>query len=242
LVTATYTRWENEKSSGKINRRSLPKLIQGTSNKVFKQKELELHYDTVVMLAVDHSGSMQGSRIETATKTAILLGDVLSQIGVPFSVVGFSANDIYSPGNSKICSRNGSLWIGIYKDFDSPWQTKKFAIGHMPNNIQANTYDGESVRYCARELLSRKEKRKILIWINDGEPCATQSDKQGDHVAFAKMVGKEVLKYIEMIAIGIETNSIKEFYPNAVNINNIDELSGEVLNSVVKFLTPKHRM
>ncbi len=247
LVTQTYARWDNDKDRGLVNRRALSQLIIGANNRVFKQKGIDIHFDTVVTLAIDHSGSMGGDKADTAAQTAIMLGNVLNTIGVPFSCVGFSTgngSDAYervqkaSAEDQQLFTRWGSLWIGQYKGFGDSWQHKKHRVSQIPNNIRANTYDGESVRWCARELLARKEKRKILIFVNDGEPCPNGADNHGAHVTFAKKVGKEIGKHIEMVAIGIHSHSIKEFYPKAININNVAELGGVALKELAKFLTP----
>lgn len=249
LLTNTYSRWETDKSRGKINRRVLHRLVNGTSNRIFKQKGEDIYYDTAVMLAVDHSGSMSGDKAKVAMQTAILLGDVLSQIDCSFSVVGFSTEDGYEGSqrfnaanetDRSIFSRWGSLWIGMYKDFSDIWAHKKFRVSQIDNNIRFNTYDGESVRFCARKLLERKEKRKILIWVNDGQPCPNGSDNFDVHNTFAKKVGAEIGNYIEMVAIGIQAPSIVDYYPNAININNANELGGVALNQLVKLLKPRY--
>ena len=244
LMTETYTRWENEKTRGKLNRRALHRVAQGTSNRVFRQKGVEVDFDTTVMLLIDHSGSMCGQKALVATQTAILMGDVLNSLEIPFSVVGFSTGEDSTASDVKrnlggTFTRYGALRLFRYKNFQDTWSFKKFRVSQIQNNIKVNTYDGESVRWGVRQLLSRPEKRKILILLNDGQPCPNYSDNMEAHTTFAKEVGAIVGKYVDFVAVGIDSGSMGEFYKNHINISNIDEIGGTVLNELVKFLKPK---
>jgi cobalamin biosynthesis protein CobT len=94
----------------------------------------------------------------------------------------------------------------------------------MARNPKINTYDGESLRVGAQMLLARPEKRKILFWMNDGQPCPNYGDDTQAHNKYAADCAKEVEKAIELFAIGIRTDAVKRLYSNCVQINELEDL------------------
>jgi cobaltochelatase CobT len=182
---------------------------------------------------VDHSGSMSGAKLDLAAKTSIIIGEIANQLSIPFSVLGFSTGDGHtanqryskaSPEEQKAYSRWGNHWIGVYKEFDELWGQHSHKLINMVDNQRNNTYDGESLRYAAQRLLGRKEKRKILFWINDGEPCPNPADDMNAHTEYAKLCAKEVEKMVELLAIGIQTDAVKQFYSNYIVVDEVADL------------------
>jgi cobalamin biosynthesis protein CobT len=195
----------------------------------------------VVDIMVDHSGSMRGPKLALASQTCIVLGEVLNLLGIPFSVRGFSTGDPYvaarrngnaSKDERQMFSRWGDHWIGVYKDYNEPWAHAGPRVINMIRNEQSNTYDGESLRFSAQCLAARKEKRKILFWLNDGEPCPNSGDDHTAHAQFAKDCAKEVEKSVELIAIGIMTDAVKNFYTNYIVVKDLKTLPAVCLTEL----------
>lgn len=241
MLATNQSRWENDKTRGKINRRRLHQVMQGTSKRVFRQRVQSEDYDTCVLMMIDHSGSMYGHSLDLAAKTAIVLGELLNQLGIPFSVQGFSTgqssvasqrHDAASAAEQSLYARWGNLWIGEYKGFEEPWTKAGPKMINMVRNDKINTYDGESLRYGAQVLLARPEKRKIFFWLNDGEPCPNWGDDSRAHEKYAKDCAKEVEKLVELFAIGIGTDAVKRFYSNCVQINQLEDLPKACLSEL----------
>jgi len=241
LLSTNVSRWEGDKVRGKINPRALFRVSLGTSKRVFRQKVEAEDFDTVVQIMVDHSGSMNGDKIDLAAKTALILGEICSQLSIPFSVIGFSteessiSNKRYfatTKEEQKAYCRWGNHWISVYKDFNESWASSCAAIPHMPYHVKHNTYDGESLKFAAQRLHNRKEKRKILFWLNDGEPCPNSIDNARAHLEYAKLCAQEVEKKVELLAFGIGTDAVKDLYKNYVVVKKLQDLPSVCLNQL----------
>jgi cobalamin biosynthesis protein CobT len=214
---------------------------------VFKAKVFGEDFNTAVMVMVDHSQSMiSGGKIHLAAQTSIVLGEVLNKLGIPFSICGFSTGgrkaaqsriDTVPVWDRDLYSRWGDHWIGLYKDFDQSWATVSSRLSVMNQNVRYHTYDGESLRWAAQQLLQRKETRKILFWLNDGSPCPTFLDKAISCTSYLKDCIKEVEKICELVAFGVMTDAVKNYYTNCIVVQNIEELPQVCLTQLGKILT-----
>jgi cobaltochelatase CobT len=241
-------RWEGGKERGKIDRSALYKIVNGTSKRVFQTQVMGETLDMVALLAVDHSGSMKGERLELASKLAGVLGITFDQMQVPFAVYGWSTGspEVATARQRKataeeraLYTRWGNLWIGSYKTFADSWFKAGPKVLTMPDHAQANTYDGESLKHFARILLSRPEKRKLLIVLNDGEPYPNSVDDRQSHVNYAHECAKEVEKMVETVVFGIMTSRVEDIYSNTVVIQNLNDLPKAGLTELEKILLRK---
>lgn len=245
MLSSAVSSWEPDKLRGKVNPRAAHRVALGTSKRVFRQRVEAEKLDTAVQMMIDHSGSMYGDKLQLAAMTAIILGEICHQLGISFSVCGFSTDEGYdgrrrwekaSPEEREIYSRWDNQWIGMYKDFDDSWPHSCHKLINMVRHSKNNTYDGESLKLGAQRLLQRREKRKILFWLNDGEPCPTGVDSRQALVEFTAQAAKEVEKLVEVVAFGIMTDSVKQFYKNWVQVNTIEELPKICLNQLTQLL------
>ena len=245
LLTYKESSWEPHKRRGKLDSRSLFRVCTGTSKDVFRKRVESEAFDTCVVMMVDHSGSMGGYKIQTAAQCAIAFGEILNQLDIPFSVFGFSTGnnntataryEKASLQERNLYSRWGDLWIGEYKSFDESWQKSKHNMIDMYRHVRDNTYDGESVRYGANVLLSRPEKRKILFWLNDGQPFPNSVDNLGIHTKYIEDSAKLVESNVELFAIGIGTDAVKRYYKDYVVVNNFKDLTKEAFRKLDKML------
>lgn len=257
--------WETGKTRGKINQKAVFRVPFGTSKHVFKQHVDAEELNTCILMMVDHSGSMfdggYGFRsfqerippIQTATQSAMILGEMANQLNIPFAVMGFSTDDpSVSVKRHEDVGENiqqsyvrwGNHWIGIYKDFDDLWKSNCYKLTSMIENYKHNTYDGESLRFAAQQLFRRPEKRKILLWLNDGMPQPCGFDDVNAHYQYACSCAREVEKLVELIAIGIQTEAVKSIYSNCIIVHNYRDLVQVCLTKFAELLIngkPKKR-
>jgi cobalamin biosynthesis protein CobT len=246
LLAQNRARRDPGKERGKIDRRSLFRVSLETSKRVFWQRVEAPEFNTRASLWVDHSGSMQGQKLRLAAASAMLFGEVLDALKIPFEVCGFSTSttgyegtriyDSASAADRKIFTRWGGLWVGVYKSFDESWHAVKHRCSTMERHQHDNTYDGECLRLAAQRLLEYPEPRRVLFWFNDGEPCPNVSDFMADHQLYLKRVVKEVEKVIEVFAVGIMTDNVKQYYSNSVVINNLQDLPKVMLGELDRLL------
>lgn len=251
LIAVTNCRWEPHQERGRINPRALHRVVTGTSKKVFRKRIEAPKFDTRALLMVDHSYSMKGRKLRLASASALLFGEVLNQLGIPFAVYGFSTSTSHYEGeriyrnasdeDRRTFTRWGGLWIGVYKAFEDDWNASKHRCVNMGRNQRHNTFDGESVRLGAQHLLRYPEKRRILFLFNDGEPCPNVSDFYYVHNDYAKDVAAEVEKAVELFAVGIESTSVADFYNNAVCINSLEDLPKAMIGELDRLLKKMQR-
>jgi len=237
LRALSRRRWLGGKDEGKLDSRRLHHAILGTSENVYKQLSDKRHLNTVVGLAIDHSGSMNGKKLELAGEAAIVLGDVLNILRIPFMVYGYSTEDaIERPQDTSMYARWGRLWVRYYRDFGESWEKGAIRLAGAAHNCKNNTIDGEAVKHGIQRLLARPEKRKILLVLNDGMPYPSFGNtgrvqqNLRDVVAGAKNVG------VEVIAFGIQSTDVRQYYPNNVVINKLEDLVAEPLTILDKML------
>jgi len=236
--------WETGKTSGALNQRAYVNAYLGVSNNIFKKKIQTRAVNTVFDIMIDHSGSM-ASKMKLAVETAVALGEILNLCGVPFAVRGFTTRGVSSHYEavqndeklSEIFSRFGALRIPIYKDYSDSWKSVGASLPcALYDREKNNTYDGESLRYSINCLIDRPEPRKILFWLNDGAPCSMPHDNQEKSNKFLLDVIKEGEKRVEIIAFGIGTDNVKDYFKNYVVMNSIGDLAEVAMTKLSEIL------
>ncbi|NJL55426.1 VWA domain-containing protein [bacterium] len=237
LRATSQRRWIGAKEEGRIDSKRLYRAVLGIDNFVFKQRTNKIALNTVVALAIDHSGSMAGDKLKLAGQSALLIGDVLNSLKIPFMVYGYSTEECYrSIPDKSIYARWNSLIITSYRTFSESWETGARRLATASRNVQNNTLDGESVKFGAQQLLRCPEKRKILIVFNDGMPYPGSGYVgRGQH--YLKNVVQSVSDAgVEVIGFGIQDASVRTYYPNNVVIRDLRELVKQPLQTLDSLL------
>lgn len=207
--------------SGSLYRLALPKQLQDvrdSSTRIFRRKEQSDILDTAVTILTDFSGSMGGgNKIQHAVTSSVLLNDSISRgLNMPVEVLGFTE------------SGAKTLMI-IAKEFDRRISKEKLDENMVKGaNYMANNADGDAILWAAQRLLKRKEKRKVLIVLSDGQPSGS---RKGDIAAYTKSVVKELEKTpnLTVVGVGINSSSVENFYSHSEVINDVNELETKVL-------------
>lgn len=238
--------WRSGLRRGRINASSLSRLATG-DDRVFRRRDVAISKDVAISLLVDNSGSMTGNRIQTASDAAFAMSSVLDRMNIANEVLGFSAHYSKMPERelAKAAHESGvtfartlPLYIPIYKAFDerlTPETKRRIAGMALDRNILQENVDGESLQIAAGRLLKRKEKRHILMVFSDGQPaCPGNYHQLRAHL-------KNSVKLIEqsgvdVIGVGIQTNAVQQYYSKHVVLNEVEQLAGEVMQQLRKFL------
>jgi hypothetical protein len=232
MLSHTKNKWTSGKRRGKVDHRVVSRVAAGTSKNVFKKLTVYPGFDTTAAIFIDHSNSMAGSQIDLAAKCALVFGECLDDLHIPFEIGGFSTGwynegvEIHGradPSEQEIYTRWGRLWIGVYKGYDDVWQHSRHRVIQMSRNSRYNTYDGEALRIAAQRLLRRPEKRKILFWMGDGWPCANCTQFNHIHTAYLKTIAQQVERQVEVFAMGINAD-FSEFFTNATEVTSVRDL------------------
>lgn len=261
LVSAkSLATWTAGHRSGRLNAGALSRLVAFNDEAVFKRKHTSMTKDVAVSLLIDCSGSMNGYKIRTAIQSAYAFASVLGRMGIPFEMLGFTTgedvrrllclnlndpsaectldNYLQSVGHGK--TRLSSLRIYVLKEFKKRFgYNEKLGMASMTYSGQKNNnVDGESVMIAVKRLMKQKAARRILMVLSDGKPT----------VVGARWVGEKHLKNtiekvgkmgVECIAIGINSDAVKEFYPKYVVLRNVSELPTRVIGELETLLLAK---
>ena len=215
--TAAQTGVEFQQKRGRITPRHLTRGALGDP-RVFSRKAPRIDNQAATYLLCDLSGSMAGEKLTAMVAAVGNLSYALQVAGVPFKVAGFTEEEPY-------CYQ---YIIKDWKDMYS-WEVMRDRFASV--NLSQNA-DGDNLMHAFNELTGRVEKRKILIVLSDGQPCA---DRQGDVDTYVKNVTKyiEGSGAVELYGVGIMTRAVTKYYNDHVVLNNSNEIE-ECLTQVVK--------
>jgi len=252
--------------SGRLHSPNLHRIIAG-DDRVFTRRQEAASLDTAISLVIDCSGSMSGGRLKLATESAYALGCVLNRLGIQFECLGFT-DDHHNPNTqgsayykevekadqvAKII-RAIPLIMPKFKTFEERWtQPVQRRFAHVYNKRggydsgidMGTTPEGCGVEFAARRLLARKEARKIMIVMTDGEPGGDifRPRSTDDHWAY-KRQSEEVVKAVEaagidLIGIGIQHAGPQRYYTNSMVISDLDEMPSQLMGLLKKFVLGK---
>lgn len=235
--------WSAGHRSGRLNPSALARLTAFKDDRAFRRKHESTTKDVAVSLLVDCSGSMSGRKIETAAFAAYGLSAVLDRIGIEHEILGFttttgmpsSAAEAKKVGVTY--ARSQALYIPIFKSFQERMGVEcKKRLAALPDVYWLNeNVDGESVQIAATRLMGRREKRKILIVLSDGNP-ACPGDYRSLHRHLKKTVKEVENRGIDVLGIGIESEAPKHFYSRYVLLDRISELPTTVIGEIKRLL------
>jgi len=158
--------WSRGLEEGELDTSQLHQLVALGSNKVMKERRSRDFVNTAVLLMVDNSGSMSSKTTRTA---AIILAEALNSIKfLKLEITGFTTNN-HQYTQLKDAGRCIGIDILLYKGFDEPYNRAKARLGA----IQCSGYTplGEAYGHGLERLMMRKEARRVLWIISDGQPC-----------------------------------------------------------------------
>jgi cobaltochelatase CobT len=248
IAARSIATWLPARRSGRLHAASLARLASNDA-RVFRKKVEGKSRDVAVELVVDCSGSMEGCKITLASQAAYALATVLGRLNIAHEVIGFTSrysdewNDEDTPFGQEVSqhqweyARYCSLYMPILKGYNERMTANVRArFAYLPySGILSENVDGECVEIAARRLSQRRETRKIMLVLSDGEPAADGDNEMLD--AHLKKVVKEIeASGITVVGMGIDTNAVKYFYQKYLVIEDIDDLPSEVLKELKTLL------
>ena len=237
LKVQDFASYRTEQERGRLDVRSFHKLLTVDNFRgVFKDKKKTETKNVAIEIMVDLSGSMMSeARGRTAEKTVAVIAEALSRMGINFEVTGFNSTNhrmvIPKDIPDNIQRRGYANNYYIFKSFDS---RKLDGIAEINEKVGGENVDGESVMWAAKRLAKRKEKRKVFFILSDGEPLCpgVRGNKKALEIA-VKNISKAG---IEVVAIGIQTESVAHYYPKFIVVNDIKTLAKSAINELRKIL------
>ena len=233
--------WDFDQEEGVLDTARLTRVVTDPMQPLSFKREREAPFrDTIVTLLIDNSGSMHGRSIVVAASCADILANTLERCGVSVEILGFTTRAWkggqartrwVAAGHPPNPGRLNDLRHIIYKAADTPWRRGRANLGLMlRKGLLKENIDGEALSWAYQRLISRPERRKILMMISDGAPIddSTLSANPGK---FLERHLREVItqvesdQSIELAAIGIG-HDVTQYYRRAATVANVTELAG----------------
>ena len=195
-------------SSGKLHRRRMVRLSLGDT-RVFARKCEDPELNTALSILIDASGSMKGSRGVEAQKMMVLMGEATSRLDVSVEILGVDS---------------GTEHVFAIKPFGVPYEASRGRLGGYLEAAGGGTELGHGLIQAAYRLGERPERRKVLFALTDGDT----SDRELTQVA-VDLIAREG---IEVVAFGIESTSVAQYFPRHIIVDSASNLAFEVLRAL----------
>ncbi|MGH8238754.1 MAG: VWA domain-containing protein [Steroidobacteraceae bacterium] len=171
--------------------------------RLFAKKRLGREVNTAIVLLCDRSSSMGGRPIEIASDCVLAAASGLSAIrGVALEAAVF-------PG----CTAEVEVLTSFAESL------RATATRYPAVEASGGTPMYEALMWGFERLLMRKEPRKILVCLTDGEPPESTAKACSDAIRAAMRGG------LEVYGIGIEVPDISKLFPVCQSISNLSELA-----------------
>lgn len=251
LRTPRPTGWQDQQEQGWLDPRRLHRLIVDPGwPRPYRERRTRNQRDTVVCLLLDNSASMRGRRIQLAALCANLLTLSLERCGIGVEVLGFTTAD-WDGGAAAAAWRDagrpshpGRIAVRrhlLYKSADQPWRRVRNGLGLMlRDDLLKENLDGEALEWAARRLLSRPERRRILIMLGDGAPherATAEANGEGYLRSHLQTVIARLQRQpgLELLAIGFGPG-VEQDFPRAVRLRSPLELAPVLTEELIRLL------
>lgn len=221
---------------GKLDTENLWKLQAGDAG-IFYQETLRSMMNTAALFMIDLSSSMNSGEVRNA---AVLLTEALLGVDkLKVAIAGFTTNSSgggnpFQRNTAKGVGRLAPLWIPIFKDFDESGWKPRARIGGL--ECPGLTPIGDGYMYAYEKLATRKEARRVLIILSDGQSSYSIGD--ADHSDdLQKAAAHARCKRDRIETIGLELggearNALKPFTDTARYLTSSSDMATVVLDLV----------
>jgi len=208
--------WSRGLEEGELDTSQLHNLVSLGSNKVMKERRSRDFMNTAVLLLIDNSGSMNAGVTKAA---AIILAEALNGIKwLKLDIAGFTTNDDKYK-KLKDSGRINGLDILLYKDFDEPYVKARGRLGAI--ECTGYTPLGEAYGHGLERLIRRKEERRVLWILSDGEPQMDLADNSHSEYELMRRNHAKCRRY------GIETIGTYVGWKGRIKLKSyVDRFSG----------------
>ena len=155
---------------------------------------------------------------------------------------GQSKIDWIKKGKKDKPGRLNDLLHIIYKDSSKSWKNCGKNLGLvLKDGLLKENIDGEALVWAYNRLISKEQKRKILIVVSDGAPVddstlsANNSNILEKHLSETVKVIEES-NIIKLMAIGIG-HDVSKYYKNAFTIDDADKLTEIMLEKLTELFS-----
>ena len=188
-----------------------------TNDRLFQKRQDPQKADANVVVLIDSSGSMSGTRAEEAAKTAVIFAEVFDRLGFGCEIVDFASR--------------GDTAIRIRKSMNAPVNEITKAAIACPTAGGSNA-DGYAVEWCINRVKDMKGTSMVFV-ISDGQPAGPAPPNM-DCDTHLKTVVANCPKSVALFSVGIDGMDTSEYYDNAVCVDDARNLVKQSLPIIRK--------
>lgn len=215
------------KLSGNVDFEKLYRIA--TTSKVFCKPDDISKKQYNVLLLVDTSGSMCGSKFNVATTTAMALVRDMQKL-VSLEVMAFC-------GKTITCKK--------FDELIPVTELKNKIYEPMDDNLRrygGDNHDHVALKIATKSLMKRTG-RKILIVLSDGGPCCSGHNDECDTYCKGRL--REGLKQqvsiterlgITILSIGIIDESVRYYYKHYTILDKLDNMYTEIAKYMDRYI------
>lgn len=231
-----YLRFGGRFRSGKLDNARLWRQRSG-SYRLFQRRLEPLDRQWAVSLLIDESASMRSdARCRVAALAAVLIGEALAELEIPFEIIGFSTDQFEAeaalglglrPAHAYRTTRCSRLEHRLYKSYDEPY---RLAARRLPGiEARHNNWDEEHLWFAFRRLQGRRAAHRMMLVVCDGQP-----NGDADHL-IATVRQLERLG-TTVIGIGIGEDFVRRAYRRAIVATDIPSLARALMEILAREL------
>ncbi len=202
LMSQDKVKHRQFREEGNLDLSRLVPIVSGHKD-VYRDRKVTRAVNSAVSILLDLSYSMGVQRRELCQKASIALDAAITGTSTDLEITGFTGST-YDP------------WIYQFRRFGQKGQAAAASLGNIMKVQQGGTPVALPLLDAHRRLEAHAAPRKIMIVISDGGAEDWQRARQVHDLMVAR--GTAVL------AIGIETDIIKQWADNYHVIDSVDEL------------------
>jgi len=221
---------ERNRRSGRVNTKVLGRRAWSGDDRLFAKKRLPGKKDYAVKIMIDISSSNLGNNLALVKRAAFAQAELLSRVGIPFSITAHSAHGSKNPDGSR--TRKFALHLHHIKTWDEPWnETAKDAVRNLIG--LGGNLDGHAMEFGRKELEKVEATDKILLYYTDGKFPAANKEEELEVLLRQLQLCKR--DQITLLGVGIRTDSPVRHGLDTVQVDGDEDL-GRVVEHLGKRL------
>lgn len=201
-------------SGPRVDPRTMGYRIPTGDDRIFSRRSIPKRRDWTVLIGIDVSGSTFSGAIEIEKMIAMGLGDLLSEIGIPFSMYLHTAtyNDDESKYNLVVLPVKGE-----HEKWDAPAKKRAAGLSPLFENLDGHTME------MYRHLLERQRGTdKLLMYFTDGKMPAANSKEERPVLERECALLKR--KGIYTVGVGIGTDSPRQYGLDTIRVDGVQDV------------------
>ena len=232
FISEQAKRWISSQRSGKLDTR---KLWNDNSDSIFRKRTEGRREDSAVSLVIDNSGSMKGNKSNVASSILTALAGELDRVRIPFECMGFTSTRNNDYDKNKVGIRTSPIHINMIKSFGESYRRTKYRF--VWPSFSSLTVELDCIKYAVNRLIQRRETKKILFVLCDGDVESGSSQLNNAlnraEIEYVKRLEKAG---IYVVGFGIQSYTPATFFTNHIIVNELDGFARTFFKELSKIL------